>query len=327
MPSRAKPSVVRYAAVDIGTNTVLGLMAQASVDNATPSLETLDDLAFIVRLGEGLNQSPQFKPQAMERALSALERCHQRMEELKIPAQNRVVMGTAGLRRAQNAQALIEKARTRFGFEIQVIDGEQEAYLSFLAVVVGLRDQLKAFSDVWIMDIGGGSTEIVFGANRIDARPRQAVSLPLGSVWLTEQFLADDDPPRRENLRKACDHIDEVLAQSGLDWTAKGPLVGIAGTVTTLAAIAREMETYDAQAVHGSRIARGEFDQILKTLARLPLKERKSLPGLQAERADVIVAGALIAQGVMRKTHASDLWVSDQGLRYGALYDLIFDPS
>ena len=271
---------MKIAAIDIGTNTILMLIAEG------PPIRRMVDRARIVRLGRGVDRTKTLDPAAIERALECLREYRTEAGDIAI-----AVIGTQALREATNSRDFLEPAEAILGAKIEVISGEREALLAWRAV----HESFPELSDAIVMDVGGGSTEFVVArGGKIESK----VSVPIGSVRLFEHG-GHLDPGRLPEL------------PHGL------PLVGTAGTVTTLAAIHHAIDPYDPDRVHGMRISRADVAALLGKLWAMPLEERKKLPGLDPARADVIVAGATIVFAAMKKADAHELIVSDRGIRWG----------
>lgn len=296
---------MRIGALDVGTNTVLMLVAEKQPDGG---VRRVLDLARITRLGQGVDHNHRLDPQAALRTLDAIAEFTEQARAAG--AEKIVAAGTATLRDAADGESFIRRVRERAGVELEIISGEAEAWLSYLAVMRGLR--LDPARKLLIIDIGGGSTEFI----RADPGAKlEMASLQIGSVRLTERVIHHDPPTAHEaaDLRLA---IDEQL--QGLGWRLDPEvLVGIAGTVTTVCAVALEMTAYDPERVHGYRLSRKEVEHALGLFGSLPLAERRRLKGLDPARADVIFAGAAILERVMSECGADYVVVSDQGVRWG----------
>ncbi len=301
----------RLAAIDIGTNTLLLCVAELAPEGLRPLVER----SIIARLGEGLEASGTLRPAAVERGLEALER---HLEEARAAGAVRVTaVGTAVLREARDADRFLEKAKARLGLEIEILSGEEEARLAFEAVARALEEEGKgAGASLMVMDIGGGSTEFVLGERR-DVHSVQ--SLPVGSVRATERFFPDD-PVRPGQVEALARHIRGVLA--GLPDAPDGALemVGVAGTNTTLAAMKLGLTAYDAGAIRRTRISLEDLERLIETLEARSVAERRRLPGLEPGRADVILAGAVIAREGMARYGMESMAVSDRGVRHGVLH-------
>jgi exopolyphosphatase/guanosine-5'-triphosphate,3'-diphosphate pyrophosphatase len=300
--------VSRFAAIDVGTNSVLLLVAERQADGRFVAVEERND---ITRLGQGVDQSKRLAPEALEATLKAVERYAHEARELG--AKGIVVSATSAARYATNGHEFIEGARTRAGVEVEIISGDEEARLSFAS----------AFSDfggkqpLVVLDIGGGSTEFIYGTTTGEISFRR--SFDVGSVRLTERHVKTDPPSEQE-----LSDIDAMLKDtfSALPKPPAGfRMVGVAGTVTTLAAVARRVSPYDPTLIHGSSLGFDEVDAAVTRLASLPTHLRKTVPGLQPKRADVIVAGGLVFRAAMRALGVTEVTVSDRGLRWGLLAD------
>jgi exopolyphosphatase/guanosine-5'-triphosphate,3'-diphosphate pyrophosphatase len=308
-----KPTKV--AAIDIGTNSVLLVIAAAEVGGPRPLLER----ATITRMGEGVDRTRRLAPAAIARNLECLRSY---AEDLRAHGQPPLdVVGTSALRDAEGAQGFLDAAEQILGVRPRVIAGDEEARLTFRGAVSGLSLSGKLL----VFDPGGGSTELVVGDARGDAPPDSRVSVDIGSVRLFERHVRSD-PPRAEELAEIEAHIErELAAAAPLRLAAGQPitLVGVAGTVTTLKSLELGLTDYDARQVHGAVLTLSSIEALCEKLASLPLAQRKLLPGLQPQRADVIVAGALIVRDLLRRAGASQTIVSDRGVRFGLLEALI----
>jgi exopolyphosphatase/guanosine-5'-triphosphate,3'-diphosphate pyrophosphatase len=299
---------MKLAALDVGTNTVLMLVAERDDAGA---VRAVADFARITRLGRGVDANGRLDPGSAAQTIAAIVQLAQKARDLG--AKKIVGVATAALRDAQDGGEFLAQVKARAGLDLEIITGATEAQLSYLAVAKGL--ELNPAAKLLIADIGGGSTEL------IRAEPGRAldlVSLRLGSVRLTERFVRNDPPTAREvaELRAA---IDEALQQLGWKFTPD-MMVGIAGTVTTVCAVSLGLATYDPAIVHGYHLSHGGVIRTIAKFGALPLAERKQLPGLQAERADVIFAGATILERIMSYFHLREVVVSDQGVRWGLLW-------
>lgn len=293
------------AAVDIGTNSVKLTVARRG--------EILYDATRITRLGKKVDASGRLDPEAVARTLAALA-------EMGAAARERgaariAAVGTSALRDASDGAAFVAAAAEALGGVVEVISGEREARLTYLAA---RRDPDLALPDdrpVATCDIGGGSTEIVLGEG--DAL-RFFMSLQLGAVRLTERALPSDPPTPAERARAGQMADDALAAVPSSDGAL---LVASGGTAANLAGIARGR--LDPAAIHGQRLTAAQIVGQVDALAALPLAARRDVPGLEPERADVIVAGALILARTLHRLGAPAAIVSARGLRYGLLYELL----
>jgi exopolyphosphatase/guanosine-5'-triphosphate,3'-diphosphate pyrophosphatase len=300
------------ASIDLGTNTVLLLVARRA---AGGEVEPLAERAAITRLGRGLRESGHLDPERAAQTLAVL--CEYAAVARACGATAIDAVATSALRRASDAAAFLQRVRAEAGLTLRVIDGGEEARLSYLAQAV---DPSRRGEDgpLRVVDIGGGSTEVALGRG---ARLVHAVSLEVGSVRLAEAVLAAaPDPPgeaAREMMRA---RAAEVLAAAAPPGDA-APLVAVAGTATTLAAMDLEMAEWDALRVHGYVLSRRRLAELSGRLVGLTLAERRVLPGVEPARADVLPAGAAILEAVMDAFGAGDVRVSDRSLRWGLVYE------
>lgn len=305
---------MRVAAIDIGTNSVLLLVAERDAHGV---LVPVVERATITRLGQGVDQHRRLAVEAIERTLACLAHYADEIRQLSVERLD--VVGTSAMRDASGGEGFVARANEILGVPPRVISGEEEARLTFAGALGGLG--IEAGTEVTVFDIGGGSTEIVRG--RLESsRPvlSFAESLNIGSVRLFERFVKQD-PPSLDELAAAESFVRDALLACSLENPGE-PLVGIAGTVTTLAAVARGIQPYDGSKVHGLALSADEVKQVARRLAALPLAERKRIPGLEPERADVIVTGAIIVNAVLAWSGASELRVSDRGVRWGLAEEL-----
>jgi exopolyphosphatase/guanosine-5'-triphosphate,3'-diphosphate pyrophosphatase len=299
---------MKLAAIDVGTNTVLMLVAETTPDG---QLRKLAESSRITRLGRGVDATGHLDPAS---ALATLDTIAEFVEQAHtLGAEKIVSAATAALRYASDGTDFIARVKARTGLELDVISGETEAQLAYLSSVKGLK--LDLASNLLIVDIGGGSTELVRAqpGGTIDY-----VSLQIGSVRMTERIIKSDPPHTREavELRVA---IDEALAT--LKWNFQPDvMVGIAGTVTTVCAVALELAQYDPARVHDHALTQEDVLQVIAKLGHMPLEERKRLPGVEPGRADVIFAGAAILERIMSHFKMKQVIVSDQGVRWGLLW-------
>ena len=302
---------MRVASLDIGTNSVLLLVAESEGGALRPVLER----ATITRLGEGVDRSRELSNAACERTLACLAAYASDLREQGV---TRVAaVGTSALRDARGGKEFAARAAAILGVTPRVIDGDEEARLSFRGGLSGLAEA----GNVTVFDIGGGSTEVIIGSVTAGARAiSKAVSLDIGSVRLFERHVRRD-PPSAEELNDVEQDIARAL--HGAPKPEPGAtLVGVAGTVTQLAALELGLERYDATRVHGSRLSTAAVTRLAARLAALDLAERRALPGMHPARADVLVVGSAIARAVLEWSGALELIVSDRGVRWGLAEEL-----
>jgi exopolyphosphatase/guanosine-5'-triphosphate,3'-diphosphate pyrophosphatase len=298
----------RYAAIDVGTNSVkLHLAERDEAGRWTPVLDRVE----VTRLGEGLRERGELGRSAQARTIDVIRALAD--AAWGAGAVQTLMVGTAGLRFARNGQAFVDAVREACGLSIEVISGEEEARLAYLAAAQSLG--IPAGSLV-VFDSGGGSTQLSIGR---DGRVEDRFSLPLGAVRLTEQFgLAA--AVSAETITAALDAIAGELGR--LDALGRPEtLVGMGGAVTNLAAVSLGMTEYEPDRIQGFELTRAEVEGQIARYAALDSTGRCDIPGLQPGRAEVILAGALIVLSLLRKLDRDQLRVSDRGLRHGVLMD------
>lgn len=302
---------MRLATIDIGTNTVLMLVAERSADGA---LSAIEEHATITRLGEGVDRTRALGEDAIARTTACLDQYAETLSRLRI--RDVVVVGTSAMRDARGGEKIRDHVRAKFGVEARVISGDEEARLTFSGALSGL-DYADASGEIAVFDIGGGSTEVVRGtlAGAGEAKIAYAHSFDVGSVRMTERHMKSD-PPSAAEFTAVTHDARSVLASLAPLAAGQVP-VGIAGTMTTLAAVSMRMETYDGAAVHGYAMTTRDLRDIVQKLASMPLARRREVPGLEPKRADVVVAGGWIALAVLEQMRAESFVVSDRGVRWG----------
>ena len=297
-----------YATIDTGSNQVLLFIAK--VDDGKIK-EVLLDRGEITKLGEGVNTTGVLSEEAQERTLKVLEEFKALLS--KYDVDNYYAVGTAALRDAKNSKDFLEKVKEMTGLEINVIPGEEEARLSFMAVVGGLNLRDK---ETVIIDIGGGSTEFIFGRG---TKIVDRFSTQLGALKLTERFLKSD-PVKDEEFNAMMDFLKNELKR--VNPPSKNPfLVGMGGTMTNLSAIKHKLEKYDPSVVQGSSITLDELNGIIDDIKSRTIEKRKEIKGLQPKRAEVILAGTGILKSIMERIGADKITISDMGLRHGLMFD------
>jgi exopolyphosphatase/guanosine-5'-triphosphate,3'-diphosphate pyrophosphatase len=302
----------RYASIDIGTNTVLLLVADRKGDaDFTPVVER----AEITRLGRGVDKSRMLSAPAMEDTLRVLSNFAD--EARQLGAREIAVSATSAARDAANGAEFLAEAQRRTGVEAEAISGDREAQLTFKAVFHEFGRSHPARPLV-VIDIGGGSTEFVYGDPNGSERIAFRRSFNEGSVRLTERYIHSDPVNESE--------WGELMRHLGAAFQLPPPpqgfrLVGVAGTVTTLYAVQHGVDPYDSAQVHGATLRLSELRELLPRLCATPLAERRRIPGLHPKRADVICAGGLILQTAMELLRTDECRVSDRGLRWGLLLD------
>lgn len=290
--------------IDVGTNTLLLLI----VDEA---MQPIVDLCRFGRLGKGLDASGRLAADAIA---ASLEICREYRRVLDAHGVARpIVIATQAAREAGNAADFIGPAEQILNAPIGVITGEREAELAALAVARTFPE--LAAARYLVVDVGGGSTEVItVDRGRVTAQ----VSMPIGAVRLTERHLGGDPPSAPEIAALTAD-IDRHLA--ALTLPRGVPVIGTAGTATTLGAIKLGLDRYDPEAVTGLRLSRDTVMVMLGRLLATPVADRKKIPGLEPERADVIAAGAAIFARILQTIDATVLITCDRGIRWGLAYE------
>ncbi len=318
------PGARRVAAIDVGTNTVLLLVAEAGPRGAV----ALAERAEITRLGRGVDATGRLVPAAIAETVAVLAAYAAEARALGVTAIDCVA--TSAARDAGNGADFFEAVQASAGLTPRIISGDEEARLvyasawrDFGAVASGGGSPGR----LAVLDVGGGSTEFTFGDGP-DTLGRR--SLQVGAVRLTERHVGEDPmgPATLAKLRQAARQALAPLAGMGGTGGAGAPgrLIGVAGTVTTLAAVEQALPSYDAERVHGWPLSRATLERLLGRLAGLPLAERARLPGMEPKRADVIVAGAVVVAEAMALTGFETLTVSDRGVRWGLVHELLSAP-
>ncbi|MGO4956580.1 Ppx/GppA phosphatase family protein [Luteococcus sp. Sow4_B9] len=274
---------MRVAAIDCGTNSIRLLIAEAGADG---QMVELDRRLQIVRLGQGVDATGEFHPDALERTFAAVDDC---AAVIRIHGCDRIrFVATSAARDAHNRETFFQGIRDRLGIEVEIIPGAEEARLSFAGALSGIRPDDEP---VLVVDIGGGSTELIVGGR--DGRIQHATSLDVGSVRLRERLL-HSDPPMRDEVDQAADLIDALLDGSGVDFPAVKRFIGVAGTATSLSAIQQGLPGYDRAKVHGSHLELDEIAHLADVLLATPVAGIEAGTCLPMKRAEVICAGALI---------------------------------
>lgn len=283
---------MRVAVVDLGANSTRLLVAD--VDG-----ERVDEVVrrtAITRLGEGVDERRRLLPLPVARVRNVLSDYRRELEQLG--AERVLAVGTSAVRDAENGEAFLGEIEWSYGFATRLVTGEEEAELTCRGVAGGRGLE----NGTLVLDVGGGSTELITAGDR--------VSVDVGCVRLTGRHL-HSDPPSAGELAAAAAEVRNVLP--GLE---PSDAIGVAGTITTLAAL--ELGGYDRERVHGHRLSRGSVEAQLERLASVPLAERRQLPGLEPERAPVIVGGAVVVREVLDRCGLESLEVSERDLLHGA---------
>jgi exopolyphosphatase / guanosine-5'-triphosphate,3'-diphosphate pyrophosphatase len=283
---------MRVGVVDLGTNSTRLLVADVHDGH-------VDDIARdtrITRLGEGVDERRRLLPLPITRVRNVLSDFRRELEARE--AERVLAIGTSAIRDAENGEAFLGEIEWSYGFATRMLSGDDEALLTRRGVANGR----ELDEGTLVLDVGGGSTELITAETRM--------SLDLGSVRLTERFLPSD-PPKREELDRCA-----AAVRAALPDLRPASAIGVAGTITSLAAL--ELGRYDSEQVHGHRLSRASVESQLGRLASMPLAVRRALHGLEPERAQVIVAGAIIVDEVLRRYGLDELEASERDILHGA---------
>lgn len=303
----------RVAAIDMGTNSTRLLVADVEVtpgaDLREVRVDTVERLMRITRLGEGVDATRRLAPAALDRVAACL-RTYREVIDRSGASEVRAV-ATSAARDATNRDELQAAVEAALGVPVDIISGEEEAALSFLGATAGL----DAPAPFLVVDIGGGSTEFVVGTDT----PAGLISIDAGCVRLTEAYL-HGDPPTAAELSDAVhvvrEHLTDVVREvPGVREAAT--LVGLAGTVAAVAAVEQGLAEYDRDRIHGFRITRAAAEDVFRTLATESVAERRHNPGLEAERAPVIVGGCIVLVSVLRVLGYDEVLVSESDILDG----------
>jgi exopolyphosphatase/guanosine-5'-triphosphate,3'-diphosphate pyrophosphatase len=319
--------MTRVAAVDCGTNSIRLLIADAHPD--TGELADLDRRMTIVRLGQGVDRTGRLAPEALERTFAACRDYADAIRQHGVTREHTRFIATSATRDAENREEFTRGVRDILGVDPEVITGDEEAGLSFTGATreltagnPGTGGASSESLESLVLDIGGGSTELVLGAEEVIA----ARSVDVGCVRLTERHLLRDgaltDPPAGAQLDAMRADIAEALdlVEQTVPLRRAGRLVGLAGSVTTVAGLALELPEYDSAAIHHSRIPLDRVRQVTEWLLRSTHAERTAVPVIHPGRVDVIGAGALVLLGVMERVGADEVLVSEHDILDGIAY-------
>ena len=301
---------MRVAAIDCGTNSIRLLIADIDGNNFREVVRDME----IVRLGQGVDETGQFHPDAIARTLAAVDKFA--AEIAKRGVEKIRFCATSATRDATNRHLFVNGVRERLGIELEVITGEEEAALSFAGAIKDLDPSNGPFL---VVDIGGGSTEFVFGTSTVEA----ARSVNIGCVRMTERHFASD-PASSEQIESARNDIQAAIAQAAavVPITKAKTLVAVAGTATTVAAAALVLPEYDRYAIHLSRISAQQTHDAATMFAISTREQRLSLRYMHPGRVDVIAAGSLVLSEVIKATGATEFVASESDILDGMAFSL-----
>jgi exopolyphosphatase/guanosine-5'-triphosphate,3'-diphosphate pyrophosphatase len=303
---------VRYGAVDIGTNSIRLLIADVDRNDAVAVPHTLDRRMIITRLGQGVDATHRLHPDAIRRTVDVLAEYRRALDQSGVERIR--VTATSAARDAENRDDFFREAKEALGVEPELLAGADEARLSFLGATTGL----DAPAPYLVVDIGGGSTEFVYG----HGQPEALISVDTGCVRITEQFLTSD-PPEPEELSAAVSVVRDHLAdveRAIPDARRAATLIGLAGTITTVAAL--ELGGYDPARTHHFRLTRAAAEDVFRTLATETAEQRRHNPGLDPGRVDVIVGGTAVLVTIMRVLEFEEMLVSEADILDGLVRSL-----
>jgi exopolyphosphatase/guanosine-5'-triphosphate,3'-diphosphate pyrophosphatase len=306
----------RVAAVDCGTNSLRLLVADVREGSSVELERTME----VVRLGQGVDRTGSFAPEALQRTFSAVDRAAELIARHR-PEVVRFV-ATSASRDVSNRDEFFEGIRARLGVLPDVISGEEEAALSFAGATRELGDEAAPFL---VVDLGGGSTELVLGAREVEC----ARSLDMGSVRMTERHL-HDDPPSADQVAAARADVNAVLAAADVPLHRTRTLVGVAGSITTITAAAIDLPEYVPGLLHGVRLPVRQVREACDRLLRASRAERAAMPFVHPGRVDVIGAGALVWRAVLDRVEAeagiTEVVTSEHDILDGIAFALAATP-
>ncbi|MFJ8433702.1 exopolyphosphatase [Kitasatospora sp. NPDC094019] len=310
-------SSTRVAAIDCGTNSIRLLVAD--LDPETGEITDLDRRMIVNRLGQGVDRTGRLHPDALERTFAACREYAGVISGFGVGPERIRFVATSASRDAENSAEYVDGVRAALGVEPEVVSGEEEAHLSFVGATKELTGGTFA-TPYLVFDLGGGSTEFVLGAEDVEA----ARSVDIGCVRLTERHFGGAELPSAEQIAEARAHVRAELdrAEEAVPLTGAATLVGLAGTVTTISAIAQDLPRYDSEAIHHSRISRERVAEIAERLLGATHAERAAIPSMHPGRVDVIAAGALELLEIMARTGAAEVVVSEHDILDGIAWSI-----
>jgi exopolyphosphatase / guanosine-5'-triphosphate,3'-diphosphate pyrophosphatase len=304
-------TAARLAAVDVGTNSTRLLVAD--VEGGRVVAEHAREM-IITRLGKGVDRTGRFDPAALRRTLDVLAGYGATCRRLGV--QGRRVVATSATRDAGNRQELLDGVRALLGVEAEVLSGEAEAATAYR----GATHDLPGDGRTLVVDIGGGSTELILGTTR---NPEAMVSLDLGCVRLHERHLHTDPPTATEVAALRADAATQLARVTGtLDPASAERVVGVAGTITTVTAIGLGLDVYDPRRIHRSALSAAEIAAVAEKLAAMTVAERAAIPVMAKGREDVIAAGALLLDELVRTFGFQRVIASETDILDGVLLGL-----
>lgn len=312
----------RVASIDIGTNSTRLLVAEAGAGADHGALVTVERLMRITRLGQAVDRTGQLADEAVDRTLSVLGEYRQTMDELGVEPGRVRMTATSACRDATNRDRFFDAAEAAVGVRPELLSGDDEAELSFLGATAELDPARGPFL---VFDLGGGSTEFVTGTSGPDGAVSGAISVGVGCVRLTERFF-EQDPPAPEDLSAAISYTDAWLEDVVRELPGVGEaatVVGLAGTVSTVAAVELGLATYDRDQLHHFTLTREAAEDVFRTLATEARSDRLHNPGLEEARADVIVGGCCVLVAIYRRLGLNEILTSEADILDGLALSLL----
>jgi len=303
--------MTRFASIDIGTSSILLLILENG-----KNYKTICERAEISHLGKSMGTDGLIKDENIKTSLNILDSYFSECKNFGVSKENIIITGTETLRSAKNSSRFLDVFKKNFGMGIRLLTGEEESELSYIAQI---KDKDKFKRKITVIDIGGGSFEIVEGkkGNIITNQ-----SLKLGAVSITDRFFKND-PMTEPELKKAESFIEDELANIKLKF--KGSLfIGVAATVTTSCMVTYKIPHWQPDLVHGRTLKVDQIKHLVSMYSQLRIEERKKITGLEENRAEIILGGTLILYIFMKKFKIEELLVSVKGLRYGILFKEFF---
>ena len=306
--STSERTIMRIASIDIGTNTILLLIVEADKNGI---VKVLHDEQVIARLGKGVDADRVINQETFSRAEAFLKEYKDTCNRFNV--NTIIAVGTSALRDAINQIEFCEYIYSKTGIRIEIISGDEEAQWTYMGGISKFKDASNRFT---VVDIGGGSTEIITG-NSVTIESK--ISLNIGSVRITERILKTS-PPENNSVEEAHEFILSQIPSTISNQISSSFPIGVAGTVTTLAAMNQQLSHYDSEKIDGFSLQYDDIIEVFDKLKVLALNQIKSIPQISPGRADIILAGILILLGFMEKTRLKIIRVSDRGLRYGIIF-------
>lgn len=300
---------MKVAAIDIGTNSTRLLI----VDYKNGTYTVLDRDLIISRLGEGVDKNKYLNDKAIERTVTALEKYDKKIKKYNVKKVK--IVGTSALRDVKNKNDFINLLKKRTSFKINIISGNQEAKY----IYKGVKTDIKS-NDFLIVDIGGGSTEFIW-KNQKEIVEK---SLDIGAVRLTERIVEDSKKAlSNKEQKKLQKEINQALNKENINKYKAKKLIGVGGTITTLAAMNLGLEKYDSGKIHQYLLLKEDIEQLFNKLSKSNISERKNMKGLNESRADIITAGAIILELIMEIVDINKITVSERDILYGLINEAI----